>query len=98
MTQDTVGRIVEAAWVLYRADRFVFTMTSFRGSDGSKVPKPSRPAMTAVAQWTSHRRALGVMRREIETIPSVIADQVTASARTPGARGRGGATDSMKSY
>ena len=36
VTQDTVGRIVEAAWVLYRADRFVFTMTSFRGSDGRK--------------------------------------------------------------
>jgi hypothetical protein len=34
VTQDKVGRIVEAAWVLYRADRFVFTMTSLRGSDG----------------------------------------------------------------
>jgi DNA-binding GntR family transcriptional regulator len=40
VTQDTVGRIVEAAWVLYRADRFVFTMTSLRGSDGGKVVKP----------------------------------------------------------
>jgi GntR family transcriptional regulator len=38
VTQDTVGRIVEAAWVTYRADRFVFTMTSFRGSDGGTVP------------------------------------------------------------
>jgi GntR family transcriptional regulator len=37
VTQDTVGRIVEAAWVLYRADRFVFTMTSLRGGDGGKT-------------------------------------------------------------
>ena len=42
VTQDTVGRIVEVAWVTYRADRFVFTMTSFRGSDGSTVPS-ARP-------------------------------------------------------
>jgi GntR family transcriptional regulator len=34
ITQDNVGRIVEAAWVVYRADRFVFTMTSLRGSNG----------------------------------------------------------------
>lgn len=31
VTQDTVGRIVEVSWVTYRADRFVFTMTSLRG-------------------------------------------------------------------
>jgi GntR family transcriptional regulator len=37
VTQDKVGRIVEAAWVLYRADRFVFTMTSLRGTDGGQV-------------------------------------------------------------
>jgi DNA-binding GntR family transcriptional regulator len=35
VTQDTVGRVVEAAWISYRADRFVFTMTSLRGSDAS---------------------------------------------------------------
>ena len=33
VTQDAVGRIVEAAWVIYRADRFAFTMTSLRGRD-----------------------------------------------------------------
>jgi GntR family transcriptional regulator len=31
ITQDTVGRLVEAAWITYRADRFVFTMTNVRG-------------------------------------------------------------------
>jgi GntR family transcriptional regulator len=31
LTQDTVGRLVEAAWITYRADRFVFTMTNLRG-------------------------------------------------------------------
>lgn len=37
ITQDSVGRVVEASRVTYRADRFVFTMTSLRspsrGSD-----------------------------------------------------------------
>jgi len=31
VTQDSVGRVVEAAWVTYRADRFVFTLISSRG-------------------------------------------------------------------
>jgi len=31
VTEDTVGRVVEAARVTYRADRFIFTMTSLRG-------------------------------------------------------------------
>lgn len=31
VTEDTVGRVVEASRVTYRADRFVFTMTSVRG-------------------------------------------------------------------
>lgn len=31
VTQDTVGRVVEAAWLTYRADRFVFTLISSRG-------------------------------------------------------------------
>lgn len=31
VTQDTVGRVVEVSRVTYRADRFVFTMTSLRG-------------------------------------------------------------------
>ena len=31
VTQDIVGRVVEASRVTYRADRFVFTMTSSRG-------------------------------------------------------------------
>ena len=31
VTEDAVGRLIEAAWVTYRADRFVFTMTSVRG-------------------------------------------------------------------
>ena len=31
VTEDAVGRLVEVAWVVYRADRFVFTMTSLRG-------------------------------------------------------------------
>ena len=43
VTQDTVGRIVEAAWVLYRADRFVFTMTSLRGSDARRPVDPMDP-------------------------------------------------------
>jgi len=30
VTEDAVGRLVEVAWVTYRADRFVFTMTSLR--------------------------------------------------------------------
>lgn len=42
VTQDNVGRIVEAAWVLYRADRFVFTMTSLRGTDGGMALAPTR--------------------------------------------------------
>ena len=42
VTQDKVGRIVEAAWVLYRADRFVFTMTSLRGSDGGETVRTDR--------------------------------------------------------
>lgn len=42
VTQDNVGRIVEAAWVLYRADRFVFTMTSLRGTDGGMALAPVR--------------------------------------------------------
>lgn len=41
VTQDTVGRIVEAAWVVYRADRFAFTMTSLRGRDGGKTVLPT---------------------------------------------------------
>ena len=31
VTEDTVGRVVEAAWVTYRADRFAFTLISSRG-------------------------------------------------------------------
>jgi GntR family transcriptional regulator len=31
VTEDAVGRLIEVAWVTYRADRFVFTMTSLRG-------------------------------------------------------------------
>jgi GntR family transcriptional regulator len=30
VTEDVVGRLVEIAWVTYRADRFAFTMTSLR--------------------------------------------------------------------
>ena len=41
VTQDTVGRVVEAASVVYRADRFVFTMTSLRGNDGGRTPARS---------------------------------------------------------
>jgi GntR family transcriptional regulator len=41
LTQDTVGRVVEAAWITYRADRFVFTMTSLRGSEAGLQIVPS---------------------------------------------------------
>ena len=38
VTQDNVGRAVEAAWVTYRADRFVFTLISSRGRrDGTSI-------------------------------------------------------------
>ncbi len=38
VTEDVVGRLVESAWVTYRADRFVFTMTSLRSPSLRQVP------------------------------------------------------------
>ena len=38
VTSDAVGRTVEAAWITYRADRFVFTITSLRGRDAGAAP------------------------------------------------------------
>ena len=38
VTEDSVGRLVEIAWVTYRADRFVFTMTSLRSPSLRQVP------------------------------------------------------------
>jgi GntR family transcriptional regulator len=32
VTEDVVGRLVEASWVTYRSDRFAFTMTSHRST------------------------------------------------------------------
>lgn len=40
VTEDIVGRVVEASRVTYRADRFIFTMTSVRGPGrGQAGPK-----------------------------------------------------------
>jgi GntR family transcriptional regulator len=42
ITEDTVGRVVEAAWVTYRADRFAFTLISSGGRrDGTPVETAS---------------------------------------------------------
>lgn len=47
-TEDTVGRLVEVAWVTYRADRFVFTMTSLRnGSRGARDAAGATPLGTS---------------------------------------------------
>jgi GntR family transcriptional regulator len=40
VTEDTVGRLVEVASVTYRADRFVFTMTSQRRTSGGEDRTP----------------------------------------------------------
>jgi DNA-binding GntR family transcriptional regulator len=40
VTEDTVGRLVELAYVTYRADRFVFTMTSLRGPTARPSDSP----------------------------------------------------------
>lgn len=39
VTEDTVGRVVEVSRVTYRADRFIFTMTSLRGPGRGPTPE-----------------------------------------------------------